>query len=342
MTDSALPTVRATSPADMLDLIPYLLGFRPEESLVAMAINDGVIAPIARIDLTDDPIRLSRSVLAIAPVLRRVGAQVMVAIITENLPGADPRQHWRLAGDILLASFTACGLEVLDLMLVSDSRWWSLFCTDPDCCPAAGNLRASSHGEVSAAVASAVSSGLAPQPSRAAAVAPLDRLDEVSISAVRPLLEDAERRLQMARDANRLPVVLQRDRDLLLSEIRRHAEDQNRRLSYQQLARLAVALREHLVRDKAWEQVDARLVDLEWMLGDMACRLPEPYRAAPLFLWGWQRWRHGDSALAGEAADRALLADPDYPPAHLLVRVISAGLNPRSVPSLIELAGSRP
>jgi hypothetical protein len=30
------------------------------------------------------------------------------------------------------------GLDLKDALLVTEGRWWSLMCTDPDCCPIAG------------------------------------------------------------------------------------------------------------------------------------------------------------------------------------------------------------
>ncbi len=45
-------TVRVTSTTDLLALIPYLLGFQPESSLVLVAItDDGRLRNAARLDL---------------------------------------------------------------------------------------------------------------------------------------------------------------------------------------------------------------------------------------------------------------------------------------------------
>ncbi len=52
---------------------------------------------------------------------------------------------------------------------------------------------------------------------------------------------------------------------------------------------------------------------------DLARRLPAPYDAAPLFLFGWASWRSGNGALAGIAAERALDSDPSYSAADLLL-----------------------
>lgn len=43
--------IRLTDPADVLAVVPYLLGFRPEESLVVLALEHGRVALTARFDL---------------------------------------------------------------------------------------------------------------------------------------------------------------------------------------------------------------------------------------------------------------------------------------------------
>ena len=66
----------------------------------------------------------------------------------------------------------------------------------------------------------------------------------------------------------------------------------------------------------------------------MARRLPGPYDAAPLFLFGWASWRAGNGALAGIAAERAVTSDPAYSAADLLLAALSRGLDPRRLPRL--------
>ena len=57
----------------------------------------------------------------------------------------------------------------------------------------------------------------------------------------------------------------------------------------------------------------------------LARRLPAPYDAAPLFLFGWRSYRDGDGALASMAAERALSSDPGYSAADLLLAALSQG-----------------
>jgi hypothetical protein len=67
---------------------------------------------------------------------------------------------------------------------------------------------------------------------------------------------------------------------------------------------------------------------------ELGRRLPSPYDAPALFLFGWSAWRAGDGASAGIAADRAVASDPDYSAADLLRAAISSGVDPRQMPRL--------
>jgi hypothetical protein len=75
------------------------------------------------------------------------------------------------------------------------------------------------------------------------------------------------------------------------------------------------------------------------LLLDLLTRLPAPYDAAPLFLFGWSQWRAGNGTLAGIAAERAQVSDPGYSAAGLLLAALGHGLDPRATPPLREPLG---
>ena len=78
---------------------------------------------------------------------------------------------------------------------------------------------------------------------------------------------------------------------------------------------------------------DGRLAGGELWL-NLARRLPSPYDAPALFLYGWHTWRAGNAAVAGIAAERALASDPGYSAADLLLAALSRGIDPRTMPKL--------
>jgi hypothetical protein len=100
------------------------------------------------------------------------------------------------------------------------------------------------------------------------------------------------------------------------------------------LARFAVELCSVNVRDAVWLAVDSQRLDGRPLWRELACRLPAPYDATPLFLFAWRTWRAGDGTLARMAAERALDSDPALSAAELLIAALSAGINPRRLPRL--------
>jgi hypothetical protein len=55
MTSINRPAIRVSNPAELLALVPYLIGFQPASSLVVIALAAGKIVVTARMDLPTDP-----------------------------------------------------------------------------------------------------------------------------------------------------------------------------------------------------------------------------------------------------------------------------------------------
>ena len=105
-------------------------------------------------------------------------------------------------------------------------------------------------------------------------------------------------------------------------------------------AALVVALVDHAVRDRCWQQVDAD-PDRGWLVlwRHLARRALPPYRTEPLFLLAWTAWRRSDLATARVALGCARDQDPAHRASLLLGRLLSTGTDPRLLPSL---AADRP
>lgn len=100
------------------------------------------------------------------------------------------------------------------------------------------------------------------------------------------------------------------------------------------VATFGVALCEIALRDAVWMAVDNARLDGRPLWRALARRLPPPYDASALFIFGWATWRAGDGALAGIAAQRAVTSDPSYSAADLLLAALSRGVDPRRPPRL--------
>jgi hypothetical protein len=83
-----------------------------------------------------------------------------------------------------------------------------------------------------------------------------------------------------------------------------------------------------------WRACDARRIDGRLLWQALARRLPTPFDATPLLLYGWASWRHGNGALARIAAERAVECDPSDEAAQLLLALLSRGVDPRRTPRL--------
>jgi hypothetical protein len=342
MTSTDPPSIRVTSPADLIDAVPYLLGFHPAESLVVIGF-DGAGPPArqvtvtARLDLDRDGVEPA-ALRSMVQALSRSGAGAVAAVLLTDQVAGDPRRQRWLTGilNALVAELDRCRLPLLDALAATGSRWWSLCCSQAGCCPPEGTPRSPASSTVAA---EATYAGLVAMPDRQALLASLDGADHAIRAALLPALRRADHRLRELISRNGAQRTHRGERTAVL---RAAAECRaGVRLSPRRLARLGAALRESAVRDPVWLEIDDRSLDAGELLGQLHSRLPPPYSAAPLFLYGWQLWRSGSGMLAVTAAERALRADPGYSAARLLLEAVQAGMDPRLTPPLAAGPPSR-
>ena len=227
------------------------------------------------------------------------------------------------------------GCEVIDVLLVVGDRWWSYTCSDSECCPDEGRQLPD---DVSAFSAAATYAGMVALPDRDALAAVLDPLPDAERDRLHPLLADCENRAVRAvldghggrhdRSVKRALFAAARRSDAPVEVSQRFEIDDS------EVARFGVALAAPPLRDSLWMAADDRRLDGRALWLDLARRLPSPYDAAPLFLYGWCAWRAGNGALAGIAAERAVVSDPSYSAADLLLAALARGLDPRRLPKL--------
>ncbi|MFL6070418.1 MAG: DUF4192 domain-containing protein, partial [Actinomycetes bacterium] len=168
------PILRASGPADIVQLVPYLLGFHPNDSLVLIAMRGRRIVVSVRNDL-DAPIEL---VVPLCITTTRAGADRVVALLyADGISGPPlPRQSYV---DELRALFAEHCLEEVDIIAVSDGRWWSYRCSDPRCCAPDGTPIETS----GVTAATAVAEGLVALPNRESLESEL-ALDELAMNVV--------------------------------------------------------------------------------------------------------------------------------------------------------------
>ncbi|MFV2102239.1 DUF4192 domain-containing protein [Micromonospora sp. LOL_024] len=318
MNSTDLPRLTVRSPADLIAAVPYLLGFHPADSVVVVAMSGPRIVFVARGDLPGeaDPYEPGQH---IAAVTARQGAESATVI------GYGPAAQVTPAVDAVRAALAAVGLTVLDALRVTDGRWWSYVCAQPECCPPAGTPY---DPQASTLPAAAVFAGQVALPDRAALAA---QVSPVSSATMREATERAERRIADLL-ASAPPTDLLGGRALraagvsAMRDLRRKHRD-GERLTDDELAWLCLLLTHLPVRDQAWERTDGRDEDLAFWAE--ALRRADPaLTAAPGALLAFAAWRAGQGALAAVALERVLAEHPEYSLALLLDDLLRQGVSP--------------
>src|SRR5690606_4473289 len=171
------PPVTLRSPDDLLAATPYLLGFHPDLSLVAVAIRDRAVVVVARADLpapAEPPEPPAEAVLA-AVVRQR---PTVVALI-----GYGPEQRVGPAMAVALAGAARRRIRVREALRVEAGRWWSYLCDQPGCCPAAGTRFDPSTSVVAARMTVAGYTALPDRRALARRLAPVSGAARVAMAA---------------------------------------------------------------------------------------------------------------------------------------------------------------
>ncbi|MGX1133700.1 hypothetical protein RKD49_005890 [Streptomyces glaucescens] len=352
--------VTLRTPAELADALPYLLGYRPEDSIVLVALHDrgggGRFGGRARLGIPANPddwapvaAQLSRGLMT-GSTRRGAPPERMVAYLCQE-PGAgesgrEVMERLRPLAERLRTECGLLGAPVVEALCISGGRFWSYCCDRTGCCPVEGEPMGLPGTSVLAAAATyaglqvrgtlrELRARLLPWETGAALEQEI-ALDTASMSLVPRILDDtgragvAEETLALAeriigRLATARPVT-----GALLADLR-----DDDLVDHDEAAALILGLQDRTTRDRA----------AEWMEGDeagpalrlwrtLARRCVGPYgehAAAPLTLAGWVAWSTGDELEAREALAMALGADPDYLFARLLHQAVNEGLDPESI-----------
>lgn len=296
--------IRASSPEDLLGLVPYLLGFHPSESVAAVLVGGGRVVMTARMDASEleQPDELAGYLLDL---LAEHRAAALVLITYSGDPADRPRSE---------ALVSRLGDLVADALLVDGQRWWSLFCDG--CCPPEGLPYDPQSHPLSAA---AVYAGLTALPDREALRAQVAGPPAEQRPALERLHDRAAADLVGLGAATRKRLVRKRVREALAGD---------RRLTDAECAELAVLVFHLGVRDVAWAQLTRADADRHVALwSQVVARAPECWASAPLCLLGVSAWVSGNGALQNCCVERVGQIDPGYTMAGLL-----ADINRRALP----------
>jgi hypothetical protein len=323
--------IRPGSPAALLAVVPHLVGFVPQNSLVVMGTEPprGRVKVTLRFDLPDPPGAGACADIA-AHAVAIVGSQRLTAM---TAVGYGPDALVAPVAFALLDAARQAGIELRDVLRVQNGRYWSYACGDEACCPAAGTPFDPAGDPGAAALARAGHQVLPDRAAVAALVAPLGGIAAASMrQATRRAEQHAARLLKKVRTSGRLGAARQMIAAEGLNAVGTMIatyRDGGRYATDYQIAWITVALCDLRVRDDAWARMDPAYLDAHRRLWIDVTRRAQPgYVAAPASLLAFVAWQSGDGALANVALDRALADQPRYSMAQLLRQVITAGAPP--------------
>ena len=325
MTPECTLTVR--SPADLINAVPYLIGFHPTDSIAVVATRAGRVIFAGRKDLPPPEWTAAEArddARQMAEIVARQDADAATVIGYGEVP--------RVTSAVLRTAeaLRRVGMPVLDELRVTDGRYWSYVCADPQCCPPDGTPCAP---EQSAIAASATLAGQVALPDRETLVAQIAAVTGEERVAMTAATARAQARLGALLDRElheaTFARLVRRAGRAAVRDAERHYRS-GRRLSDDDAAWLGVMLIDTPVRDYAWERTGRQGWRLTlWM--DVVRRVEPAYVPAPASLLSFAAWRLGMGALACAAVDRALAQEPLYPMAKLLENALDFGLSPALV-----------
>jgi hypothetical protein len=312
-------TIRLSSPVDLITSLPYQFGFHPKRSVVLVCLYGGRLGLCERLDIP--PLEHVQDAVAamIGPMLKERPSDVVLLGYEDVEDEAAP-----LLDALKVAIGWYDGIELADVLVIRDGRWYSRECENPTCCPTQGTPLAESVSVASEFVAL----GHNPSNSREDVAARLEARSG-AIGAVNPAGID------------QIDALAAWAKVLTTGELsRQETEDAA-------LALLDIDFRDAMVAHTCpgvlpWDLVSDELKAVfETMpkvvhegaldrLVDLCSSLTDVWAAPALTILANYAWFIGDGGMARLALDRALRCDPRYRLALLLDRMVQLAIRPSS------------
>jgi hypothetical protein len=325
------PRFRLTTPSDLVEAAPYLLGFEPEESLVLLSLRGkrSRLGLTARIDLP--PLgAVGACATETANYLKQDKASSAVMLFYPRIGGPGHPVLLPLAEE-LTHRLADVGIGVREVLCICAGRWWSLLCLDSDCCPAEGTPIPPGMSELAANMTLC---GRVVLPSRGDLARTIDPVGGVVAAAMADALSAVR-----AEHAERIAIgerneIGAESLDLFLEQVGQRFDavpggpvvD----LEVDVAARMIVGLDDVRVRDEIISWYEGEWGDaVRALLTELVRYAVDPHQVAPLTTLAWLLYLDGNGGFAGIALDRALDADPSYALAEILDQALTAAMNPK-------------
>ncbi|MCC9309100.1 DUF4192 domain-containing protein [Kitasatospora sp. RB6PN24] len=329
--------INVRSPQDLVEALPFLLGFHAENSLILGALSGKHLGRLARLDIPADPgdwygvVNTILDTLGTAPdKAGRLPEQLMLIVVPALQPGERPADAMRRTQPLVAVTTTVVerlGLHLFEALCISGGRWWSYL--DAACLDDEEGHPVPSADQPGQVTVTAIANGSRVPLDRARVLAALAPADGKHAAACSDALDQAIIRFREHGPEG--------ERDFLDRAIHRldtlfTAPSEQGELNDREAAELLLALRSSVIRDIAMEYAEpAHLPRALALWRNLARRCVDPYAeysAAPLVLLGFAAWNAKDEAAARIVLHEAQERDPHYTMADTLMQLINNGHGP--------------
>ena len=305
-----------TSPHDLLAAVPFMVGYHPKDSLVAMALRDDKVVMAMRVDFPEPDLILATSETIAMHLIRE---QASEAIVVGYLP-TNTLETDSLA--IVREVIARHDIIVKECIAVRGDRFRSNLCQDIGCCPPEGNpIPLLTDSRVTAEQVAAGN----PLPyldldemKRSIAAQPADKELNKLIKKIADIDYDSDEVTLLQRQG--VNAIIE-----LAMEFKGAGFSGNKALIALVLARLL----DLQVRDYAMGMSTEESCEQLWDMWRWLLRIaPRGYVAPVAVIFAIMSYERGDGALAQRALDRAFEDSAKYQMAKLLRRTFAAGWPP--------------
>jgi hypothetical protein len=315
MTTSQPPDFHLNRPGVLIAALPAVLGFVPEKSLVLVTVDRAEMGCVMRVDLSDE---LESSLGHLADVAAAARPDSAIAVVVDEdgfgcRMCADEYRQLAAGGIELLAA------HVVD-RVAAGGRW--------RCADGCGNAGTVDDPSASPLAVAAVLDGRRLYARRAELQNVIAVVDPARRAALADVVGDHE-----PDGAERSDADARADIEEAIATARQVVDGVQ--LSDAELARLAWALKDPLVRDTLYALAageNAGHAESLWAV--LSRTLPDPWRVEALVLLAFSAYVRGDGPLAGVSLEAALRCDPTHRMAGMLDTALQSGIRPEQIREL--------
>ena len=308
-------TISVQNPDELVAVIPHLLGFKPEESIIFVPMRSDL--PVARVDLPTTPRDRELVWRSIRDGLARYakpGAAVGIVCITADREKAED------VSNEFAARLDTIGIDTRILLWADETRWADL---------ATGDMGLQTDAARERVAAMTVLSG------RTQPAASRDSLAESLVGDREPVAKLLPETQESSRSNT-----AKLEGQWALGRVQRFHRD-GIRLDDKDATRLLVAVESIPIRDRLWLDMNCgNAVSHVALWTDMTKRAPDEVRAAPASLLAFGSWLSGHGAMAWCALDQVPQGKP-YSLANLVAAAVQGGMHPREWQAAKSLPAER-